>query len=432
MEVPPGVLESDSRVPTSIGAISFVLTVAFIAVALRTYTRFFLLKQPGIDDWAAVFTFLLVFSSGFAAVWNVRNGLGRHVYFLSAEQIKEYMKTFFTSLILYNVSLGGIKMTFLLQYHRVLGVSRMKKVFVGAMLLVGVWTLSQFLVMFFSCSPIAAFWDKSIPGTCMPNFPLWYINAAGNIATDVLIFVLPLPVIGSLKLGSGQKYVLLGIFGLGFFTCAISIIRIRFLQLEEDFTWTNVEGSAWSVGELSSGLTCACLPACRPLVARFIPALSSRATKSSTYHSHPSHANYAKKRGQKSQHRDPELGGSVKKSLGLTPNVHRHLESADSKTGIYRMDDYTPSEEDYRHEGDLPIHVHEALKHRSSKMERMSRPHWRQESVDKVDFESRDDAVVETRIESRLGIPDKARLQSQKSIKVTRAIVQVSSQRVDE
>jgi hypothetical protein len=63
-------------------------------------------------------------------------------------------------------------------------------------------------------------------------------------------------------------------------TCALSIVRIQFLHLTEDFTWENVESSLWSVGELCCGVTCACLPTLRPLVARYIPALSSRGGQS--------------------------------------------------------------------------------------------------------------------------------------------------------
>ncbi|KAK2050936.1 hypothetical protein LY76DRAFT_653034, partial [Colletotrichum caudatum] len=359
---------------------------------------------------------------------DVRNGLGRHVYFLSPKQIKDYMKTFYTSIVLYNAALGGIKMTFLLQYYRVLAVQKMKKVFIGSMVIIGAWSVSQILLMIFTCSPIATFWDKTIPGTCLPNYPVWYVNAAGNIFTDVMVFVLPLPVIGSLKLRRGQKYVLLGIFCLGFFTCAISIVRIRFLHLETDFTWENVESSGWSVGELCCGLTCACLPACRPLVSRFIPALSTRSSKPSTYHSHGSHL---KKTGHISQQHDLEIGGGLgNRSRRLALNQNRYTKSADSKAEIYGMEAYNTSDEDWSREGGLPIQV--PIERRSSRTERMTLPVSQQGSVKNGGYKFHNYAVVETRIEARRGIPeDEVRLQSKKSIEITRDVEQVSSQKVE-
>ncbi|EFQ36740.1 hypothetical protein CGRA01v4_08471 [Colletotrichum graminicola] len=427
MELPPGVFESDSRASTAIGVVSTVLSVTFLVVALRIYTRLCILKQIGMDDWAAMFTLSIVFGCGFAVVWNVRNGLGRHVYFLSPEQIKDYMKTFYTSIILYNAALGGIKMTFLIQYYRVLAVNKMKKIFIGAMVFVGAWSVSQMMGMIFICWPIAAFWDKSIPGTCLPNFPLWYSNAAGNIFTDILVLLLPLPGISRLKLRRGQKYVLLGIFCLGFFTCIISVVRIRFLHLEVDFTWENVESSCWSVAEVCSGLTCACLPACRPLASRFIPALSTRTTKSST---HRSHGSYPKKTGNKSQQRDLELGESANLSHRLELNPHRRLKTADSKAELYTTEAYNTSQEDWSHEGALPVQLHSALEHPSSTKERMPLPVRQQKPAGNDGYKSRDDRMVETRIEAGLTVPDSS--QPNKSIEVTRDIVQISSSKVEE
>ncbi|XXG94295.1 hypothetical protein Hte_000549 [Hypoxylon texense] len=147
------------------------------------------------------------------------------------------------------------------------------------MVIIGSWSLSQVIISIFICDPIAGFWEKSIDPRCIANYPQWYINAAGNIATDLAIFVIPLPVLVHLHLPKAQRFVLIGIFSLGFFTCAISVIRIKYLQQGGDFSYENVEGSAWSVAEICSGVTCACLPTLRPLVSKWIPSLSNRLHK---------------------------------------------------------------------------------------------------------------------------------------------------------
>lgn len=150
----------------------------------------------------------------------------------------------------------------------------MRLIYFAAMFIVGAWALSQTLLGIFACTPVAAFWDKTIPhAKCIPNLPQFHINAAGNIITDVAVFALPLPAIWKLNLGRAQKAVLLAIFSLGFFTVVISIIRIRYLGVFEDFTWENSAPSMWSTGELTSALTCACLPTLKPFVAKFFPGL---------------------------------------------------------------------------------------------------------------------------------------------------------------
>jgi hypothetical protein len=128
-------------------------------------------------------------------------------------------QTFYVSIVFYNAALTATKLTFLLQYFRILSTTRMKTIVLIALAVIGMWSLSQLLVVVFTCNPIEKFWDQSVPGSCIPNLPFWYINAAGNIITDVAIFVIPLPVLSSLTLRPAQKLVLLGIFCLGFFVC---------------------------------------------------------------------------------------------------------------------------------------------------------------------------------------------------------------------
>lgn len=271
---------SESRVGTVIGTTSFLLCLAATVVGLRIYTRAFIIRQMGPDDWAAIIAFSLVFACGFCVAYNVNYGFGKHQNTLTPDQIVLYLRCFYVSIVFYNCALLGIKVTFLIQYYRVLATTRLwKRIFAVMMVIIGSWSLSQVFVQTFICSPIRRFWEVFNPpeGTCIPNDPQWYINAAGNIVTDVAILVLPLPTLWALKLHMNQKLVLVGIFCLGFFTVAVSIVRIKFLKLSADGTWDNVEAAAWSVSELCSGIICASLPTLRPLLARFIPSMGSQA-----------------------------------------------------------------------------------------------------------------------------------------------------------
>ncbi|TDZ16005.1 Satratoxin biosynthesis SC1 cluster protein 4 [Colletotrichum orbiculare MAFF 240422] len=426
MEAPPGIDPNASRQGLIIGVVTFVLSVTFLAVAIRTYTRGFFLRQFGMDDWAAIGTFCLIFVCGVSVAINTRNGFGKHVYFLNPDQIKDYLRTFYVTVVFYNASLAGIKMTFLLQYWRVLTVQHMRKYFIAAMVLVGGWSVSQMLVMIFNCTPIPAFWDDSVEGTCIPNYPLWYINAGGNIVTDLLVFVLPLPAIGNLKLAKGQKLVLLGIFCLGFFTCTISFIRIRFLHLAEDFTWENVESAGWSVGELCSGLLCACLPTFRPLVSRFIPALSSRLTKSSRYQNYGGFSTGGKT-ANASRLRDVELGVAPTHAHGPNTYTKRRTESSDSKADLYGTASYDFSPTGSPREGGLPIQGLKQDEYESSS-ERVPSPIvFRQSTGHAVDY---DPPRVETRIETGRKLSVKEASPPGRSIEV-KCDIQVTSERVE-
>ena len=117
----------------------------------------------------------------------------------------------------YNAGLFCLKMTFLLQYYRTFATNkRTRNILIIASVIVGGWSISQLGVQIWICNPPEAFWDTTVKGTCIPNIPQWYINAGGNILTDIMVLTLPLPIIGRLNLGRNQKLMLMGIFGLGF------------------------------------------------------------------------------------------------------------------------------------------------------------------------------------------------------------------------
>ena len=181
-------------------------------------------------------------------------------------------------MLLYHAGLCGAKLTFLLQYYRIFALQRMRIVYIIAIIVVGAWSFAQVLIALLICRPIQGLWDKTIQADCMPNAPQIYVNAGGNIVTDVIIFLLPLPAIKHLNLQMRQKFMLLGIFSLGFFTVAISVIRIKFLNIGGDVTWQHVESSGWSIGELASALTCSSLPTLRPFVAKYFPSLGLTAS----------------------------------------------------------------------------------------------------------------------------------------------------------
>jgi hypothetical protein len=105
---------------------------------------------------------------------------------------------------------------------------------------------------------------------------IWYVMAGVNVATDFILFVLPIPAISSLHLPRRQKLLLIIVFGLGVFPCAIAIYRIRTLHaaaVATDPTWDNVGAATFSFLELTIGVVAVCLPTLRPTLAASMPRL---------------------------------------------------------------------------------------------------------------------------------------------------------------
>ena len=85
-------------------------------------------------------------------------------------------------------------------------------VVLGVVSVYGAWTIFGDV---FLCSPIAFFWNPTIPGGhCMNEFVIWFVNAGLNIATDLAIIILPINSIRHLNLPRRQRRLLIIVFGL--------------------------------------------------------------------------------------------------------------------------------------------------------------------------------------------------------------------------
>ncbi|KAF3760371.1 hypothetical protein M406DRAFT_230293, partial [Cryphonectria parasitica EP155] len=252
-----------------------------LAVILRVFTRARILHTFGADDAVMVFAQVLTLGSAAAILAESAFGMGHHFWVMPAENLIPYMKSFYASIILYNVAICIVKISILLQFRRIFTYVLMQKLTLIGLIFEGMWATTLAILLPLSCVPVEAFWDTSVPGRCVNELTLWYFMAAINLLTDLLVFTMPLPVIRSLRLPQKQKIMLTGVFCLGFFTCIISIYRITTLKAagsSTDPTWDNTDAAIWSLLELCIGVLAACLPTLKPLIALVLPRLFKSTT----------------------------------------------------------------------------------------------------------------------------------------------------------
>ncbi|KAM0426331.1 hypothetical protein ACHAPT_008372 [Fusarium lateritium] len=269
-------ISAQNRAPVMIAVAVVLLCLSTVMVGLRILCRR-LIKGFGLDDVAAVLTLACIIGCGSAMIAMTNYGLGKHDWTLSPETLILYGRSFWISILFYMMALFWAKMTFLLHYYRLMSVSNMRNVYLGAIIIVALWGTSQGIMAFLQCVPLKAVWDPRVKAWCRPHqTALWFINGVINIVSDFAILILPLPVIWKLQnLPTSQKIILSGIFGLGFFTIAVSILRMQWLKPQPDMTWWNVTAASWSLAELTSAITCACLPTFKPLIVRIKPLFGS-------------------------------------------------------------------------------------------------------------------------------------------------------------
>ena len=112
----------------------------------------------------------------------------------------------YISSIVYLVTLGLYKFTILLLYLRLFGVNkRFRYATWIVMFFVFGYLFSNVITLAFGCTPIKKYWNPAIPGHCIAETKAGLAYGSMNFISDIIIFVLPLPMVWQLKLSRRHK-----------------------------------------------------------------------------------------------------------------------------------------------------------------------------------------------------------------------------------
>jgi hypothetical protein len=76
--------------------------------------------------------------------------------------------------------------------------------------------IEETAVVIFQCSPIQKAWDSTLPGKCLNLLTFFYVSFGIKLASDLIIFFLPIPLLYRTKLSRGKKTGVIAMFTLGF------------------------------------------------------------------------------------------------------------------------------------------------------------------------------------------------------------------------
>ena len=86
----------------------------------------------------------------------------------------------------------------------------------GVMGLTMAFCVAYFFAILFQCHPIAFYWDLTIPnGRCENQTIIFLATASLNLFLDVIIVLMPIPVVWSLQMSTLRKVAVTAIFGMG-------------------------------------------------------------------------------------------------------------------------------------------------------------------------------------------------------------------------
>ncbi|KAK4125793.1 hypothetical protein N657DRAFT_568058 [Parathielavia appendiculata] len=250
-----------------------------VLVGLRIWARLRKGGKLGADDWTAVAALVFVLLTSAFLVTSCQYGMGRHWVTIKGNDRFETNKYFYMSQITYKAAINLVKCSILLLYLRLFHVVHWFRYSCWALLAaVATYCTASILATIFQCRPIIRALDKDTPGTCIDTAKFWFANAGFSIATDIIILLLPMPLVWKLGVPIAQKLALMAVFTIGIFATITSCLRVTTLDIfatSPDNTY-NVDNVMWTIVEPNVAIVCACLPVLRPFVVKLIPGLRSK------------------------------------------------------------------------------------------------------------------------------------------------------------
>ena len=119
----------------------------------------------------------------------------------------------YISSTMYLCSILGYRIALLLMYLRLFGVSQPFRYATWAVLFFVAGYLScNIITLIFGCTPITKYWKHEQPGHCIVLNQADYAYGSMNVVSDVLLFLLPLPMVYQLRLTRKEKVGLVLVF----------------------------------------------------------------------------------------------------------------------------------------------------------------------------------------------------------------------------
>ncbi|KAF2140909.1 uncharacterized protein K452DRAFT_288317 [Aplosporella prunicola CBS 121167] len=286
----PNYVDPVTRGPSLVVVNAIFIALVNVIVLARLYTRIFIKRWFGSDDVFIILAFITaigltvnVIIANTSCYWD------RHIWDIPISSIESVLKVAFSAKLIFVFAATFTRQSLLCFYYRLVQDSGITWFLwaIHATVVINVITCIVFTAIgIWQCAPVSAYWDIPTPvgGHCWDEGPVTLIIGVVNCFTDLLVTLLPVPVIMKLQMPIRQRLDVMLLLSLGFAVIIAGIVRTYFiwkgLMDSYDETWFTYPLWIAAAVEIDLGVICACAPALRPLTARYVgPMLNDVSSK---------------------------------------------------------------------------------------------------------------------------------------------------------
>ncbi|KAK4650991.1 hypothetical protein QC762_700790 [Podospora pseudocomata] len=253
--------------------VTICAVLSFFSVVIVSARLWIRDKNHGLaaDDWMSAISMVFGLLYSILCIVQTRYGLGLPIALRPKENLLPYSRSNFAGRPIYQMGISFFKVALLISYLRLFkGTNHLwyRRVVWIAMFFVVAGHLGCSLTLIFACNPVHKSWDPRVDGKCLAPGPSFTAYAIVTIISDVIVAIIPIPVLLQLKVSRGKKIGLIVIFLLGLFTTLCSVFRYMQIDNIQNGDGNSTMLIVWGVIEFNVGNMVSSLPFLAPIFLR--------------------------------------------------------------------------------------------------------------------------------------------------------------------
>lgn len=241
-------------------AVCIVLSMLSVAAVLcRLWIRSRVIGRLDWDDYMSALSMIFAVVYSILCILQTKFGLGLPLALRPKLNIVPYTQINFAGRPIYQIGISFFKVALLVSYLRLLQGTSYKfyrLVVLATIVVVFLAHLGCAFALVFACNPVGKSWKPWLPGDCLQPGPSFTGYAVVTIVSDIMVAILPIPMLLKLNVRLQRKVSLVGIFMLGLFTTLCSILRYLQINRIQNGDGNSTMLVLWGTIEFNVGVSC--------------------------------------------------------------------------------------------------------------------------------------------------------------------------------